>query len=165
MSASPAENVSPQHKPRSRFRGFLWFLLVLAAVGLMAWGWYKYSYAPRRDFERLLDGDENVAITAIRIRGHGKYVFLDDPVSVNYLSKMFRSAKRRLGRPGMSYEADVYLAAGGPLLCGLSLPKANDHFSISFPIDSLTADPTGYLIFLSEPMPEPLADVLAQLPR
>jgi hypothetical protein len=68
---------------------------------------------PRGDFRRLLDGDQQVQVSAlVLIEPYGDRIVEDDPDSLEYLNEAFRSAQREAFGGGRSRRAEVQLSGG-----------------------------------------------------
>jgi hypothetical protein len=117
----------------------------------------------QRAFDRLLAGDRQVAVSSVLITGQGKRVLLDDVESARYLTDSFRSVQRDPPHLGITYTAEVRLSSGGSVKVGLYIPEDGDGVAMSWPLDSLTQDPTYYWLPLPEPVPPTIAAALRVL--
>ncbi|HYT89023.1 MAG TPA: hypothetical protein VEL76_09965 [Gemmataceae bacterium] len=139
-------------------------LVLTAAAVVLVWSWLNWL-RPRRALERLLAGDSDVEIVAVRITGQGKQVSLSDPTVARYLTARFRSARRDGYVPehlGLTYTIRVTFAAGGSVEAGCSLPADAQGVTISFPLDGL-GDPLHYWVRFTDPLPPTIADALRHL--
>jgi hypothetical protein len=136
-------------------------LLVAGSFSFCLWSCWDY-HARNRDFTRLLGGDADVAVTRVVIDGHGRQCVLDDPASVDYLTRMFRSAERDEADLGVAYYLTAKLSTGSSVKCALYVPERKDHLTLGFPVDSLR-DGTMYLVTLRGPVPRRLSVLLARL--
>jgi hypothetical protein len=140
-------------------------VLLLASVtsGFCLWSCWGF-HARNRDFTRLLGGDADVVVTKVLVEGQGRRCVLDDPASVDYLTRMLHSAERDEADLGSSYYLTAELSTGRSVKCALYVPERKDHLTLGFPIDSW-GDATMYLVTLQEPVPTQLSVMLSRLRR
>jgi hypothetical protein len=140
-------------------------LIVVIAPLLVIIGKLWADYRGRCDFASLLAGDHSIFIKQVKIEGYKmgykiKSIELHEPIVVNYLSEMFRSAKLREGDLSTSYDISLHLSTGSNVDCVLWVPATRkDQITLYFPLNTL-GDPDKYAITLHEPVPDELKQVL-----
>jgi hypothetical protein len=132
----------------------------MAAAGCVLWS-YSVYFKPRAAFKELLGGSNSVHISSLIIRGQDRMVTLNDPDVAQYLTQALRFSQRHAYRPGITYEAEIRLAAGGGIHCGVFIPKEKGLITISFPLDGTTT--YYYLVTLPVPIPAALERTLSSL--
>lgn len=143
-----------------RFLRYFFLALALGLIGICGW-WWGYHVA-KRDFVRLLRGDNSLALVAVDFEGHGLRIHVDDPASVSYLSIMLRSASEGANELGITYNMKLCLSTGGSVKCGLYLPELTNRLIILFPIDE-GGDGSMYTVELKEPIPKALTGIISLL--
>ncbi len=139
--------------------------LVIVIIAAIVGGCWLLDRAPRRGFERLIRGDNEVELNSLTISGQGMRIELSDPDSVRYLTNMFRSAEAEghvPGRSGLSYYAKANISGHGSVTIGLYVPEDVEGVTISYPIDSLW-EPQYLWVRFSNPMPAVLSAALEQM--
>jgi hypothetical protein len=140
-------------------------ILLVVVVPLFVGLWQLWAaHCGRRDFARLLAGDQRVSITQVKIEGYGiQSIELQDTLVVDYLSEMLRSAKPGEGDLGTGYHMSIHLSTGSDVVCVLWVPGTKkDQITLFFPLNTL-GDPDRYAVALSEPVPDELQRVLNRL--
>lgn len=149
---------------------------LLLAASFIAGLWYFTYYKPHRDFERLLTGNKQIVIIAlsiiepytvmdngVEIDAH-RIITFDDPITVGYLTKAFRSAWPTSFGLYTHYHAYVYLSNGSRVRCTISFSRDKHTISVSYPVPEIIPDSTvHFLVELPNPMPEELSRVFAEL--
>jgi len=143
--------------------------VLLVVVPLVVWAAWTHarSVAARRDFQRLLRGDSDVALAAamIDVQWFGmpkRQIVLEDPVAMRYLTERLQAARTGQSTSGSTYYMRLRLSTGLCTSCCLDLPAQGDQMTIGFPIDTL-GDPTYYRITLREPVPLPVSRAVSDL--
>ena len=139
-------------------------LLIIVTTGSSYYAWYSYYSKPRRAFQQLLSGNDEIVISSITITGQGLRLEVSDPESTQYLTTAFRTASRDSYIIGTLYYASVQLSSHGSVTCALYISADGCNITVSFPIDALPPDShVKYLISFLDPIPRPLSDVLDRL--
>jgi hypothetical protein len=118
-----------------------------------------------RNFERLLRGDNQVAVVSVRISGQNQLIELADPESMQYLTLAFLAAQKDGYIPvhiGATYSAEMRLSPGGTVTIGFYVPGDADGLTVSYPLDSFD-DPTYYWVPFSKPMPGPVSTAIERM--
>jgi hypothetical protein len=135
----------------------LFNLVVLCIIIAGVWrivGFFK----PRHDFRRLLDGDQQVHVSALVLLGSdGDRITVDDPDTVEYLNQAFRSARRGAFGGGSHRGAEV-LISGGYTHCAIFGPDDEEAITVAFEDTLMPDDPENcYLVQLPRLMPPELS--------
>jgi hypothetical protein len=143
----------------------------MALGSLLSW-WY---FAPDRDFERLLQGNEDVAIVSIEVH-RARYCTVNDPAAARYLSQRLRFSQKAWGGRvgdahfdaaefyrGESYDVSWELSTGRVAESALHVSRAQDRIMLVFPLDTF-GDPDLYVATLTKPVPKALADAILREP-
>jgi hypothetical protein len=149
----------------SRYKNSLLVLAILAFVAAAAYGLYSFC-KPRRDFRRLLSGDDHVELSSLVLMNHTrKRITVKDQASIEYLAVAFRSAQQGFEQSGggRACAADVHLSIGYTR-CSILVPDDLKTLTVNFS-DELVPDAREnyYVVPLPRPMPPELAKALSEL--
>jgi hypothetical protein len=156
-----------QELRQDRKKGIGIGLSLALGVWLVCCGYYLCYYDPHSGVERLLSGDDQIELSSVSIwDGQQRIAEITDPASMRYLTSAFRAAVKEghmpTHRDGWSYEAHVKLGMLRSGRVGLIVPRDEDGFGISFPMDRI-GDRTHYWMPLTKPMPAPVAEAIRQM--
>lgn len=107
---------------QQRRRGLWWGSCLAFAVLSPCFATWFFYYKPRADFERLLEGSDEVQITSLLIEGQGGEMVLDEAEAMTYLGDAFRSNSTDWYDLGTSYYVRIFLSTGGSVDCWVYLP-------------------------------------------
>jgi hypothetical protein len=145
--------------PRGKLCVFFVIVLVVTPIG-----YYSHQRElARQDLEHLLDGDRSNCITKMTISGQRKAVVLADRKSLAYFSAMCNTSRRGAHKVGLLYGADLELSTGASVSCSLYVPEEKDEITILVPPRALFGDHIPFLVTLTNPVPDGLAEVLSNL--
>jgi hypothetical protein len=128
-------------------------------------GCWLFDREPRRNLERLLQGDGEVDMVAVTVSGHGQRIELSDAESMMYLTRAFRFAEGQgyiPVRTGLTYYAEMKVSRAGSVMVALSVPDDRDGLTVAYPVDSF-GDPRYYWVPFPSPIPRPLSAALGQM--
>jgi hypothetical protein len=146
---------------RSTFRLVILFC-ILIVVGVVGY-WLFNDQVARHDFDRLLHGDNDVAITLVQFSGQGRKVTFDDEESLRYLSEMLRHSQPRKSGPGLAYYVHFTLSTGRCVPCGFYVPQTKTDLTINFSMSSIDDEGVMYFIELRPPLPDALSKLIGKL--
>lgn len=161
-------------------RRLVCFFLCFAALGHWL---YRLNFAADGDFEQLLAGSTELAISLVKIdvrtpAGRRRLVTFSNPESLSSLTEACRKARMVFGPGalsedwaewnladfGHSFHADITLTTGRTVECAISIANADDRLNLSYPLDTLD-DAREYVAPLPRPVPRSLLSFFQDLRR
>lgn len=144
-----------------------WRWLALgSALGVLVLSCVLYSWGIRSShmaFLRLLSGNKEVRIRSIEVQtGQNSLAFKEDKVT-EYFTHAFRAAESSQSTRGASYDVFIELTTAGRVHCCLYVPRSGDRITVHYPLNGLEDDGQLYTIWLHEPIPDSVRELIARL--
>jgi hypothetical protein len=141
--------------------------VAVVTIGLGCLLYWLFASVPRRQFDRLLAGDERVEITSVTITSNTQRSVIDDPESLRYLTDLFRAATHERSPSSISgtdFQLGLRMNTIGTYTASIHIPDDRNGFVLRYPIDTFD-DPGYYWLPFTQPAPATLRNALNQMKR
>lgn len=144
-----------------------WAIFLSLIFGPFIYMWWKH-HAGETEFEQLIQGSSEPAIIAVEVDvrhiDNPRVLRLDDPISAEYFTQVFRNRPNAEVNSGSTYTMTLYFASGHEVDIGLYLPDEGNQFTISHLMYGDMLDDPDYFGFkLPTPMPDPVRKMINNL--
>ncbi len=133
------------------------FLALLVVVLLIVMARWNREQRCRRALEQLLSGSDEFYLASLEITGQSKSLQIQDPESLQYMTRVLRGASREgyvPSRSGTYYTCVAAIEPAGTVRFGIYVPVEEEGITMALADDSYNSDPICYWVSFAKPVPE-----------